>query len=61
MREQTELTIIDVRSAELRARRLDSGSIHVGDINELQLDAGRKSFSIAIVRTTPALRLRRYD
>ena len=41
MREQTDLTIIDVRSTELRAREgWIPGSIHVGDINELQLDAG---------------------
>ena len=40
MREQTALTILDVRSAESRARDgWIPGSIHVPDINALQLDA----------------------
>jgi rhodanese-related sulfurtransferase len=40
MRQQTALTILDVRSAETRARAgWIPGSIHVADIEGLQLDA----------------------
>jgi membrane protein DedA with SNARE-associated domain/rhodanese-related sulfurtransferase len=41
MRQQTDLTILDVRSAEQRTREgWIPGSIHVADVDELQLDAG---------------------